>query len=377
MCISVSTTDAGGSGAGSSQGRSSWTGKPELRDYTSFIGLFFYYLSGLRLSSSLGHHAAPPPLPSAHAPPSPITAAPPLGISLILGGYSYGSLLTSHLPAIPVLLDRFAHAADGTPESRIKSQALDLAAQWNQCTAHHQPDVPRARSLGVPEPTAPSLPTGFMSMGGEASGSESHRTSVESRTSFDFVRQSVERSRRRLGLRKSHSGAHSPPSAAGKSAAASRNHPVTLSQVCYLLISPLLPPVSHFVTMFSKFDSHHDSHHPPVTAPHTLNHTPSHDGLSPPERMLVSHPTLAIYGTQDFFCSHRKLQKWAGNLEKQPDSLFQYREISGAGHLWQESGAEKELRCRIREWLHEVVGFQEDITPSAAAADVHAPPNAN
>lgn len=340
-----------------------------MRDYISFIGLFVYYLSGLRPSSSLG---ALLPLPSAHAPPpSPCVDAPPLGISLIVGGYSYGSLLTSHLPAIPVVLDRFAHAADGTPESRIKSHALDLAAQWNQCSIHHRLDVSQARSLGVPDPPETSSPTGFLSMGGEPPGSEGQRTSVESRKSFDFVRQSVERSRRRLGLRKSHSGLQSPPSAAGEGAATSTNHPVTLSQVCYLLISPLLPPVSLFATMFSKLDGHHDFHHPPGAAPHTLNHPPSHDGLSPPERILVSHPTLAIYGTQDFFCSHRKLQQWAGNLEKQPNSLFQSREISGAGHFWQESGAEKELRCGIREWLHDVVGCQEDIAPSPAAADGH------
>lgn len=340
-----------------------------MLDYTSFIGLFVYYLAGLRPPpNSLGHHHATTLLPAPHAPPpSPcVVAAPPFGITLILGGYSYGSLLTTYLPSVTILLDRFACASDGTPEARIKSQALDLAAQWNQSTA--SVDAARARtSVGVPDLiTAQPTQPGFMSMGGEAPGREGQqRTSVESGKSFDFVRQSLDRSRRRLGLRKSGSGfQRSRPSTAGEAAAASTHDHVILSQICYLLISPLLPPVSLFATMFSKLDDHHAIHSPSSAAPLTppnIPHPPAqHDSLSPPDRNLASHPTLAIYGTQDFFCSHRKLRTWAENLATQPHSRFRFREISHAGHFWQEGGADRELRRGIREWLVDVVvGIQE------------------
>lgn len=247
-----------------------------------------------------------------------------------------------------------------------------MAARWNRSTSV---DVPRDRSVGVPDPTGQPAQTGsMMSMGGEACGSEGvQRTSVESRNRFDSVRQSLERSRRRFRSRMSGDGLWSRPSTAGESASSSHDH-IVLSQICYLLISPLLPPVSHFATMFSKLNDRHDicsrSDAPPSLNNSSSSSSPAPDGLSPPNRNLANHPTLAIYGTQDFFCSHRKLRTWAENLASQPDSLFRFREVENAGHFWQEVGADKELRRRIREWLCDVVlGVQEDyVLPSAQAA---------
>jgi pimeloyl-ACP methyl ester carboxylesterase len=127
-----------------------------------------------------------------------------------------------------------------------------------------------------------------------------------------------------------------------------------------------VPPISLFLTMFSKADDQQHPLPPAGTAPPTSSSSspnPQHDNLSPPERSLVNYPTLAIYGTRDFFGSRRKLRNWAENLASQPQSLFQYREIIDAGHFWQEPGAGQELRCRIREWLRDLVGLQNDISP--------------
>lgn len=297
--------------------------------------------------------AAPPPPPP-----------PPLGITLILGGYSYGSLLTTYLPSASTLLDRFARASDETPEARIKSQALDLAARWNQSTISSSADGPRGRSVGIPDP-------GRMSMGFDACGSESRqRMSVESSGKrFDSVRQSLERSRRRFRSWKSGDelGVQTRPSTAreGESAASitDDDHHIilSLSQVCYLLISPLLPPVSLFATMFSRLNHHHDDDicsSRNAAAPLTPNASSSsspYDSISPSNRNLVSHRTLAIYGTHDFLCSHRKLRTWAEKLAIQPDSLFRFREVDSAGHFWQEVGVDKALRRGIREWLYIIV----------------------
>ena len=344
--------------------------------------MFLYYLHALRPVDPGGHvsnsEPSPESLSARHAPSCRNDDdAAAAGITLILAGYSYGSLLTAHLPAASVVLDRFAHASDGTPEARIRCHALELATHWNRSIARHSLDTAsHARGRGGLDPAqSPSRPChGFMSMGGvdgDACGNKAQsRTSVESRSSFDFVRQSLERSRQRLELRKSRSGLPRQSSATagegagegdrkgeGAAAATHNNHnhnSIILSQVCYLLISPLLPPVSLLATMFSKLDSPHDfRRHPSPPSPHaaTLLGTPPDDGLSASERTLVNHPALAIYGTQDFFCSRRRLQKWAENLAGQPRSEFRFCEVTGAGHLWQEAGAEKELRRRIRGWL--------------------------
>ncbi len=337
-------------------------------DYISFIGLFVHYLDALRPSHSLGNHSTSSTVSSGHTSPSSCVAPHPPGITLILGGYSYGSLLTSRLPALAILLDRFAHAPDGTPEARIKSHAVDLALKRNQSGVDRDLDdwgSLRGRNMTVPSQAGAFPLSGLSSPGGEVLRNTSERPSIETRRSFDFIRQSLDRPRRRLGLRKSTGALQGQPSTAPSGAASSDHQHIIISRICYLLISPLVPPVSLFLTMFSKPD---DQQHPPHPAGGTAPQTPSsttlpRDNLSPPERNLVNYPTLAIYGTRDFFGSRRKLRDWAENLACQPQSLFQYREIIDAGHFWQEPGADQELRCRIRECLRDLVGLQHDISP--------------
>lgn len=391
-------------------------------DYISFIGFFVYYLSGLRPlppppspGNSHGHHRDDPTnLPASRAlpsPSSPTDAAPPLpplpppGITLILGGYSYGSLLTTYLPPARTLLDRFARAGDRTPEARIRSQALDLAARWNLSASVAAASVhgPRSRSVGVvPDPGRMSM-GGSERMSGESSGGGKRFDSV--------IRQSLERSRRRFRSWRPVGdgvGLNSRPSTAGKGegegegAASSIAHDdddddqntVSLQQVCYLLISPLLPPISLFATMFSKphddddrhqhqHNNHHEddekssTHNNPTTRLLTPNLSSPSSPSSPlsntlPPSTLTTSPTLAIYGTRDFFSSHRKLRAWAEALAARPNSRFGFREVHGAGHFWleqgREGGVERELRRGIREWVLGLVGGNASAGNSAGAA---------
>lgn len=331
-----------------------------MLDYISFIGLFVHYLDSLRLpnSNSVAQNPTLTSDPSTHTTAFPYVTTNPPGITLVLGGYSYGSLLTSHLPPVPTLLDRFANPSAETAEARIKAQALDLAVQWNQsATTHLHSEAQCPRNARVHETHGSSPPpSGLLSMGGEVPSHESHRTSVDSGKSF---RRGLEYSRKKLSFRKSSDRCQTRSSAAAAESASSLHNNIKLSQIGYLLISPLLPPISLLVTMFSKLDSHHhDLCKTNATSP--PQSISPRDSLNHSENILVNHPTLAIYGTKDFFGSQRKLRQWAENLASQQKSLFQFREIGGAGHFWQESGVDKELRCAIREWLQDIEGLQED-----------------
>ncbi|KAL8703213.1 MAG: hypothetical protein Q9201_003599 [Fulgogasparrea decipioides] len=111
-------------GTGKSKGRCSWTSKPELEDYISFVGFFMYYLSGVY-----------PPVPGSDSFDDCFGLAPVLSgvpsarppAHLLLSGYSYGAFLTRHLPNVPVLLNRFSKALKTSTQAEIRRRAASLA----------------------------------------------------------------------------------------------------------------------------------------------------------------------------------------------------------------------------------------------------------
>lgn len=122
---------------------------------------------------------------------------------------------------------------------------------------------------------------------------------------------------------------------------------ITLPQTSYLLISPLLPPISMFATMFSN-----------VGLNDTGNKSPPNKGGKDgvlTGKILTNYTTLAIYGDKDFFTSQRKLRKWVEHLAGVPESRFQFKEIRGAGHFWHEDGVEEQMRVTVREWVEDIV----------------------
>ena len=259
---------------------------------------------------------------------------------LVVGGYSYGSLLAINLPSIENILRHFEDVAHGTAEAECRLRALALSTRW---ISEVRQDRDRGGNLKVPDTTERHTRT--VSVGGEES-EPGTRKSRDSRRSIDVVRRSVERSRAKLGYRKSiQILAPSSPSLEENLAHVGISHPKTY----YLLISPLLPPISTFATMFTKLgvsrkaqdqSSKHDS------TSHRL-HSENHK--------LQKHPTLAIYGDKDFFTSQKKLRKWAEQLNEASESQFRFSEIQGAGHFWREVGVEGQLRGVIRNWIANVV----------------------
>ncbi|KAJ5579863.1 uncharacterized protein N7459_005848 [Penicillium hispanicum] len=238
-------------GAGGSEGATSWTAKPELGDYVSFYAFMLQYLHELssvtqRLRQSPGRQDSVPQGDQS--------------IHLILGGYSYGSMIASHVPTLDVMLDliRPGASSSGTPIDQIGTAARKIAAE---STPGLQPAEPDSR---IDNP-------GFCAS----------------------------------------------------------------TTISYLLVSPLLPPVSQLLTVFS-----------------TLSMTGA--GVSVKARLadqLSTHRTLALFGDQDTFTSARKLQRWSADLGRVPQSQFRGLEIEGAGHFWREQGVEMRARQALQEWL--------------------------
>ncbi|GKZ20724.1 hypothetical protein AbraCBS73388_006341 [Aspergillus brasiliensis] len=118
--------------------------------------------------------------------------------------------------------------------------------------------------------------------------------------------------------------------------------------VSYLLVSPLLPPVNQFLTLFSKMS---------LDASAQTSTSASGQGRQgqipcpKPADQLCAHETLAIFGDEDTFTSASKLEKWSAELAHAPGSRFQAVEVEGAGHFWRETGVEAQARQAIRDWV--------------------------
>lgn len=210
-------------------------------DYISFVGFMTSYLSGLfSMTSENEEH----------------TTDTHTAISLMLGGYSYGSLIVTHLPPLEEMLSLFRHTEPSTTASEIVQKAQQSAGD----------------------------------------------------TSSGFPREM-----------------HTSPGTVDW------RH----FKVQYLLISPLLPPTSFFLSpsLGSVFSSLGRSTEPIKDA------------------TLISNPTLAVFGSDDLFTSGSKLQTWSRKMQTDSRGLFEWLEVDGAGHFWREHGVEDEMRERIARWI--------------------------
>lgn len=87
------------SGASDSGGQTSWTGKPELCDYISAYGFMLKYLQLL---------------------------APSKPVELVLGGYSYGSMMVYHQPKVEDVVGLFASPKSGSLATELLAKAREL-----------------------------------------------------------------------------------------------------------------------------------------------------------------------------------------------------------------------------------------------------------
>ncbi|KAF3069790.1 hypothetical protein GL218_07971 [Daldinia childiae] len=118
-------------GASSSNGRTSWTSKPERADYMSVTGFLVYYL----------HYLSAPQNQL-----RPIETDENSASTLLLAGYSYGAMVTLQLPPLDSYLSHFASPATHTAFADIRLRAQHLAEE--QVIMFTTPASPR-KSLGM------------------------------------------------------------------------------------------------------------------------------------------------------------------------------------------------------------------------------------
>lgn len=254
---------------------------------------------------------------------------------LVLGGYSYGSLIASCLPPLELVSMLFQQVQDGSAESEIKIRAEQLARDLAGYVELH-----RAGVLGSRPTESPSSPSRGLLVGGYESETANRRVSREtSRKSLDAekIRRSVDRTRQRILARtKSDQSIHTAPTPARVQSLS-----IVMPKIAYLIISPILPPISGFTTMFSK---------PTFERLDTQTQKIKVRDTTSKDEKFLRTPTCVIHGTKDVFTPSRKVQKWALGLKDKAGVSFRADEIEGAGHFWIEEDAPRRLQVSITGW---------------------------
>ena len=253
-------------------------------------------------------------------------------LELLLGGYSYGALLSIQLPPLQSILDQFKRASMGSAEAEIRLRAERLVHGLQR--AEPRGRQPRASALLHGEPA-------FV-YGGEESEPGTRRPSRDLPRSMEILRHSLDRSRRRLGGRPS-SDEHLPssPRSPRSPRTEMRHADIAVPLLRFLLVSPLLPPLSWLIATSTSSLS--------MLGAQPKTYTESSDCSG--EGKLHRNRTLVVYGNKDSFTSAKRLQKWSAQLRNKSSSGFQSREVDGVSHFWLEDSADSRLRAAITEWL--------------------------
>ncbi|PVH92095.1 hypothetical protein DM02DRAFT_620147 [Periconia macrospinosa] len=304
-------------GAHGSKGRTSWSGKPELDDYISFAAFFMHYLSYLQPNPPPTAVFAPDQSPGnteqqGHNPPI-----------VVLGGYSYGSMILRHLPPVPSILQPFSTPLTGSAADEILLRAHKLADQVNLGWINAaRATAERGRRQGHEAKLS-------VIIGGEETSPKNRRSSRDIRRSMDggSGRRSLNISESLRGL--SHRRSPHPQTPEPTSARPA----IVMPHVRYLIVSPLAPPISTLAT--------------PALGHKFWNRAASSGAAGD---VIAKHQSLVVYGDQDQFSSTHKVREWVGRLQSDGASQCSATEIKGAGHFWHDHRAERELRNAIEEW---------------------------
>lgn len=277
-------------GASGCKGKTSWTAKAEVKDYVSVVAWALAYVQCL------------PPAKPGSAAASPVVEAGEEEIALLLGGYSYGSLIASRLPGtekgiLPLLVD----AGEGETKTAFMS-ALEAAR----------------RSARRWWDTHLSTRTSY-------SGSSVNRVEV--------LKAALE-----------GGGAVCSPAVDSRGSWEDEGKKWRVTSR-YLLISPLLPPVSSCLTGFGLGGG--------ASWAKGLVGSGQVDGAVDREGYGIEEEgceVLAVYGDGDTFTAVKKYRRWR---EKMIGERWTGVEVEGAGHFWHEEGVVGELERAVREWIEE------------------------
>lgn len=263
--------------------------------------------------------------------PAPPHYPPPF----IMGGYSYGAMITTLLPPLPTLLAPFE-----TPE-------LGSAAAEIRLRAEHLADVERgvlARArVALEERGGASPRRSGIRVGGTESGEV--RRSGDGRRSF--IGGTEERIRRSIGdvvgRRRRREGGEGE-GREGKEVEGMRrleSAGLVVPKAAYLLVSPLQGVITHLATMSflpSKFSFPFRTPSRHIESGETNSPDEDRAEIFPEDLKLTENPTLAIFGDRDGFVPASRLRAWAGRMQGVRGSRFHAVEVSTGGHFWIEEG---------------------------------------
>ncbi|CAG9942995.1 unnamed protein product [Clonostachys rosea f. rosea IK726] len=299
-------------GAANSEGRTSWSAKPEREDYTTLVGFLTYYIH------YLDHRESRPQNPG-----SPI---------LLMGGYSYGAMITTQIPPLSSILAQFTSPSIASTPGLLRTRAESLGTQQRELLQMYS----GRRSLRVGECSSPRKSHDSRRSFSLDDAEEKLRKGVQ-----DFIAKTRHHHHRPAAPASAIDGKTDPPRSAPDSPAAEAApaEDATLQSLpdllrpcaAYLLISPLQGLISNLATM--------------SRAP----------GSSLAEGKLRHNPTLAIYGDHDVFVPVGKLRGWVDRMQGAEGSRFRGEEISGAGHFWVEHGVFSQMGDLVSQFSREVI----------------------
>lgn len=338
--LDMKTADPVRSGSGTSAGRTSWTSKPEQEDYLSVIGFVVHYV----------YHLDPFPTPDADSLLSESKVdrdTEQLPPCLIMGGYSFGSIITTCLPPLTDILHVFDTPAAGSAPAHIRLRAEHLAAQQNDILGE-------TRKAIVDHRRSRERAGAHLRIGGDEEGQDGSpkRSGDGERRSFSLeaeekLRKSMHELFRRGKVEHDHQrspGARDSVASQGRDQAkAECLRPViglTLPRPAYLLVSPIQGIALHLFNAMSWLSTRSAWAATSTSA----------------EQKMLRNPTLAVYGDCDAFISPPKMRTWTSELARRERSQFHASEVSTAGHFWIEEGVMVRLKEIVDDFAHRLTG---------------------
>ncbi|KAK5082719.1 hypothetical protein LTR05_006599 [Lithohypha guttulata] len=259
---------------------------------------------------------------------------------LVLGGYSYGSMVAAHLPGIDTMLKALQHAELGSATHEIKQRANELAQTFlDYCEA--QRDVRLSSNKAHNEPSLQGT-----TFGGYESPAAAQKITRDAQRGMsldvDRVRHSIDKIRHKIRN-------ESTTSRANDSKQQSDRTRSVVPSVAYLLISPLLGPILGFASGFSspRFDPQ-DKKLSAIIGSHTTD----------TRQALSSVPSLVVFGSADHFTSSRKARNWCQAIKEKPGSKLQFHEVAEAGHFWHDENIGSMMRKLAADWLQAILEQQ-------------------
>ncbi|KAM3514192.1 hypothetical protein MY11210_002183 [Beauveria gryllotalpidicola] len=361
-------------GAGHSAGKTSWTSKAERSDFQSFVAFLAYYihhLDSFKSADAVGQDDGDEP-PRHHnvVNGEPIHKPVDRRHVLVVGGYSYGSLIAAELPPLETILEPFASPSSASNEGQIRLRAASLAEQQNildrltrvallEMSAKRSPSQRGVRVGGDEGSLSPERAR----RSAEGSGGGRRSRSV-SRELEEKLHELVAKANSSIAARNSHhrhifaettttleklpeeNGDMAPTvkkPRAHQPAAQGRLPQIASFQVpkqAYVLLSPIPGLASHLVTL--------------RLLPGALSRArrPEDD---PAEAKLLRHPTLAVHGDADSFVLPYKAREWMARLAGAQGSRFQSVGVPTAGHFWAEEGVLDKMLDLVEEFVRGLV----------------------